>query len=267
MWLTKVVKRVRRIFANVLTEKKCDSYTKTLENEAVATLHSIREQPSAFAQEIHRYSLSVARCIAFGKRVQTHSDPFAVQIQKLSEQFLEAMTPGKYLFESIPSLQLLPRFMQPWLPELEQFRDYEHTYNLENYREALAEAEKYPERPCIARDFKREMIETGDLNEHQAATTCMEVLGAGSDTTANALLFMVLALAAHPYVQERAQEELDRVVGQDRLPTWADEKNLPYIRAIIKEQHRWRTIAPMSKDNQPSSMNVMANYFRLPALV
>ena len=250
-----MVKRVRRIFANVLTAKKCDSYTKLQENEALAALYSIREQPSAFVQQIHRYSLSVARCIAFGKRVQTHLDPFAVQIQKMNEQFAEAMTPGKYLFESIPSLRLLPRFMQPWLPELEQFRDYEHAYSLENYRDALAEAEKYPERPCIARDIEREMIETGDVNEHQAATTCMEVLGAGSDTTANSLLFMMLALAAHPDVQERAQEELDQVVGQDRLPTWADEQNLPYIRAIIKEQHRWRTIAPMSEYNQPYPLN------------
>jgi hypothetical protein len=45
---------------------------------------------------------------------------------------------------------------------------------------------------------------------------------------------------------EKAHEELDRVVGHDRFPTWADEPNLPYLRAMIKEQHRWRTISPMS---------------------
>jgi hypothetical protein len=47
-------------------------------------------------------------------------------------------------------------------------------------------------------------------------------------------------------VLRKAHEELDRVIGQDRMPTFADEPNLPYVRAIIKEQQRWRCIAPMS---------------------
>jgi hypothetical protein len=35
--------------------------------------------------------------------------------------------------------------------------------------------------------------------------------------------------------QKKAQEELDRVIGRERLPTWGDEKNLPYVRSLIKE--------------------------------
>ena len=35
-------------------------------------------------------------------------------------------------------------------------------------------------------------------------------------------------------MQARAQAEIDKVVGRDRVPTAADEKNLPYTRAIIK---------------------------------
>ena len=42
-------------------------------------------------------------------------------------------------------------------------------------------------------------------------------------------------LPAHPEVQEKAREELDRVVGRERFPEAEDEPNLPYIRAIIKE--------------------------------
>lgn len=41
-------------------------------------------------------------------------------------------------------------------------------------------------------------------------------------------------IPAYPEIQARAHEELDRVIGRDRLPTGADEKSLPYIRAIIK---------------------------------
>ncbi len=39
---------------------------------------------------------------------------------------------------------------------------------------------------------------------------------------------------AYPEIQAKAHEELDRVVGRNRLPTIDDEKNLPFIHAIIK---------------------------------
>lgn len=42
-------------------------------------------------------------------------------------------------------------------------------------------------------------------------------------------------IPAYPEIQKKAQDELDRVVGRDRLPTVEDEKNLPYCHAIIKE--------------------------------
>jgi len=41
-------------------------------------------------------------------------------------------------------------------------------------------------------------------------------------------------IPAYPEIQAKAHEELDRVVGRDRLPTIEDEKNMPYIHAIIK---------------------------------
>lgn len=39
----------------------------------------------------------------------------------------------------------------------------------------------------------------------------------------------------YPEVQRRAQEELDRVVGVDRLPTFEDRKHLPYVNALMLE--------------------------------
>lgn len=45
-------------------------------------------------------------------------------------------------------------------------------------------------------------------------------------------------IPSYPEVQRRAQEELDRVVGRDRLPNVDDEANLPYCHAIVKEIER-----------------------------
>jgi cytochrome P450 len=49
------------------------------------------------------------------------------------------------------------------------------------------------------------------------------------------LASFILAIVTHPEVQVKAQEELDRVVGRERLPEFSDRSKLPYINAIIKE--------------------------------
>ena len=45
-------------------------------------------------------------------------------------------------------------------------------------------------------------------------------------------------MTLHPEVQLKAREELDRVVGLDRLPSFEDEPDLPYITAVLKEVFR-----------------------------
>jgi cytochrome P450 len=68
-------------------------------------------------------------------------------------------------------------------------------------------------------------------------------LGAGADTTAATLNSFVLAITVFPDALAGAHEELDRVVGPNRLPTFDDEDKLPYIRAMVKETLRWRPVA------------------------
>ena len=48
-----------------------------------------------------------------------------------------------------------------------------------------------------------------------------------------------------PEVMRKAQAEIDAVVGRDRMPTFDDRKNLPYIRAMLKEVIRWSPMVPM----------------------
>lgn len=48
----------------------------------------------------------------------------------------------------------------------------------------------------------------------------------------------VLAMLTFPEVQSRAQEEIDSVVGRDRLPEFSDIERLPYLSAVMKEVMR-----------------------------
>ena len=69
-----------------------------------------------------------------------------------------------------------------------------------------------------------------------------------STQTAATLSFFLLAMVLHPEVMQRAQEEIDTVIGRDRLPSFTDTIDLPYVSAIVKEVLRWRPVAPSSFD-------------------
>lgn len=54
-------------------------------------------------------------------------------------------------------------------------------------------------------------------------------------------------MCLHPRAQQRAQEEIDRVVGSEKLPTFEDRPNLPFVDACVKEVLRYWTIAPIGQ--------------------
>ena len=46
-------------------------------------------------------------------------------------------------------------------------------------------------------------------------------------------------MVRHPDVARRAQEAIDEVTGGERLPTFDDRKNIPYIDCLLKEVLRY----------------------------
>ena len=97
-------------------------------------------------------------------------------------------------------------------------------------------------RPCFCVDMARQQQIDGFSDAH-AAYISGSLLEAGSDTTSNTLYGFVQAMVLFPSVQKRAQAELDRVVGPNRLPNMDDEPNLQYIRGCVKESLRWMPTA------------------------
>jgi cytochrome P450 len=62
--------------------------------------------------------------------------------------------------------------------------------------------------------------------------------------TVSTIYTFYLVMTLFPHIQSKAQEEIDRVVGNDRLPVLADRDNLPYISALQSEVYRWRPVTP-----------------------
>lgn len=53
---------------------------------------------------------------------------------------------------------------------------------------------------------------------------------------------MMLAITLHPNKYQKLQAEIDKHVPADRLPSFSDMQNLPYLRAFVKENLRWRPV-------------------------
>lgn len=66
-----------------------------------------------------------------------------------------------------------------------------------------------------------------------------------SHQTVSAIYSFFLAMTLYPEVQKKAQAELDAVIGPDRLPSFEDKENLPYVSALCSEVMRWMPVAPL----------------------
>ena len=68
------------------------------------------------------------------------------------------------------------------------------------------------------------------------------LMQAAAETSALTMRTSIMFLATHPWVQHKAQKELDALCGVVRMPTFADFKDLPYINCIMKEGLRIRPV-------------------------
>jgi len=56
------------------------------------------------------------------------------------------------------------------------------------------------------------------------------------------LATFLLAMILHPEAFAKAQAEIDRVVGFERLPDFQDRSSLPYVESVVKEVYRYGSL-------------------------
>ena len=96
--------------------------------------------------------------------------------------------------------------------------------------------------------YTSELLDKNDLDpetEWNIKWSAASLYAGGGDATVSFLHTFFLVMQLYPEVQRKAREEIDRVVGTDRLPRITDRPNLPYIEAVIKELLRWNPISPL----------------------
>ena len=117
---------------------------------------------------------------------------------------------------------------------------------------------------CFAKQLW-DQREKHNLTDMEVSSLSGGLFGAGSDTSSATMTTFILAMTVFgDKVIPKAQEELDRVVGRNRSPTWTDEENLPYIRAVVKETFRWRPVAVLGGTPHANTEDDYYNGYFLP---
>jgi len=65
----------------------------------------------------------------------------------------------------------------------------------------------------------------------------------------SALMTFFLMMVINQGAQEKAQAEIDAVVGGGRLPTMDDRPLLPYLDAIFRETFRYSPVVPLCESD------------------
>ncbi|KAH7922020.1 cytochrome P450 [Leucogyrophana mollusca] len=234
-------RRLRRAVHTHLQPKAAETYQSIQLENAQGVILDILDDPKNHQLHARRYAASVILRITYGKSTPTSvNDQEVVRIQNVARNLQAAILPGAYLVERIPLLRYFPGYTK----DLDRW----HNEEVQLYREQVDRVKSDVATNTAGPSFIKTLLENSD--NHQLSPDEMAYLGgalfaAGSDTTASAITVLIMAAACHPEAQTRVQEEINMVVGRERLPSFDDEDSLPQLKAFIHEALRWRPITPI----------------------
>jgi cytochrome P450 len=240
---------VRRVSHSLLNAGSSKKYEPVQDLESRQLLCDLLDDPDNFYEHNRRYSASVIMTVAYGYRLPSWDHPLVAKIYTVLNHLTDMMDPGAHPVDSFPALAKLPQaLLGNWRMQAEKMFKHDSAVYLDLWRELKRKVDEGTANDCFCKDFYLSEPEKNGVPELLAAYTCGGLVEAGSETTSTTLNNFVLAMLLFPDAMRKAQEELDAVVGSHRLPTWEDEQNLPYVRALVKEMLRWR---PVNKFGMP----------------
>ncbi len=238
---------LRTMVRQITTVPMTASFIPSQEFEAkqlLSDLATANADQRAFYQHTRRFAFSIVMTNTFGTRVKCWDHPAAQGAVRTQAILRATSRPGAFVVDDIPLLARLPRWLQPGRRAAEQAAKQVLDIKMAVWRRLGKEVEAGTAPHCYARDIfaAREAWGAQGLDEAQLAWVATGIVEAGFETTAATLNGLVLRLAGDRRVQDAAQAELMRVVGPGRLPTLADARDLPYVRACVKEMLRLNPI-------------------------
>ncbi|KAH7143493.1 putative O-methylsterigmatocystin oxidoreductase [Dactylonectria macrodidyma] len=257
-------RQLRAIVHKTTTPKASDAVRPSQEFESKQLAFDIltnNEDSKSFYDHTRRYTTSVMMTVTYGKRMPTSNHEDIKQVYKAMGEMGQLVLPRGFLVDSFPVLAKLPMWMQTWRKKAKEYYYGQEKIWTRLYGGLLKELDNGTAPDCFVKQIAEEETQRRGISDVQAAFVAGSVIEAGSETTAGLLNSIWKYVAANPRVQAAAHEELSRVVGEGRSPTFSDMENLPYISAITKEVLRFRPVAAFALVHSTTGDVVYKDYF------
>ncbi|KAK7057918.1 cytochrome P450 [Favolaschia claudopus] len=253
-------RRMRKASHDALGPQIAKNYHSLQEREAIVLVDEMIQTPLQFNAHIKRASASIVMSIIYGIPIADSKDPIVMNITQFVDRALGAAAPGAFLVEYFTWMQYLPRWMSGWRRYAEFWYQQDSVMLTGLFSKAQTRREKGEDGPSVAAALM-DSTEKDALTLVDSAWLSATLYAAGAETSAGQMEWFMISMLLHPEVQTAAQRQLDDVVGRGRMPTFADYDHLPYIRAIVKEVLRWRTVLPIGLPHRVSEDDWYEGFF------
>uniref|UniRef100_A0A670IPL6 Cytochrome P450 family 2 subfamily G member 2 n=1 Tax=Podarcis muralis TaxID=64176 RepID=A0A670IPL6_PODMU len=189
---------------------------------------------------------NVISSVVFGSRFDYDDKVFLSLLRMINESFIEMSTPWAQLYDMYSCvMQYLPGRHNRIYYLIEELKDFiaerikknQATLDPNNPRDFidcfLTQMEKEKENP------------SSEFNLKNLVLTTLNLFFAGTETVSSTLRYGFLFLMKHPEVEEKVHQEIDHIIGLNRIPASEDRMNMPYTDAVIHEIQRLTDIVPM----------------------
>ncbi|CEL58893.1 O-methylsterigmatocystin oxidoreductase OS=Aspergillus flavus GN=ordA PE=3 SV=2 [Rhizoctonia solani AG-1 IB] len=241
-------KKMRRVIASALHPAAARSYAQQHMENTLAFVRDISISPRMFKQHAANAIGAFILRLTYG-HVVTKNDTLISLIHEAVHYFTLGV--GKhYLVNDIPLLKYVPS----WFPganfqKLASLgKELRNKYASEPFDKVFEEIRhnrlsrpSYTSRLLEEKGGTNASPEDIDLIKWTAAAMYL----AGSTTTLHIVVVLFFMMALYPEVAQRAQAEIDSVVGRGRLPDFTDRESLPYVEALLQELMRMSPPTPL----------------------
>ncbi|XP_072035594.1 cytochrome P450 2U1-like [Amphiura filiformis] len=101
---------------------------------------------------------------------------------------------------------------------------------------------------------------SSELNDPNLLSTLVQLFVTGTETASTTIRWILLYLIANPDIQLRVQNEIDHVVGRNRLPRLTDRSQMPYTQATIHEVQRISSVVVLGIPHMTSRDTTVKGY-------
>ncbi|EAU83268.1 cytochrome P450 [Coprinopsis cinerea okayama7 len=262
-------RQLRRAFTEVFHPNVLPTYHSTITSQMSGMLTRMASTPDQWEDHLTHFFAGSIIEMTYGIEIESVNDPLVKNVQWVVGGVTMAAVTVKYFVDIFPILKYVPSWMpgtgfKQFAKKFIQMNDLIKDEPFERVLKAM-NGEGPPVKPCIVSRLIENLPDEDDEDredeEEVARLIAVQACLAGFETVISAARAFVLAMILHPEIQKKAQEEIERVVEEGRMPDFRDRSKLVYVNAVIAEVMRWHTIAPFALPHATSEDDIYEDYF------